>query len=349
MTTDEQEKLRSQFFDQSELLYYLFDKDLNLIDVNENGLKTFRFKKADIIGKNLIELSPDSASSGRSDLYKEVIRTGKAVIIDEMKPHPSLGNMHFRIRAFKVGDGLGLVSKNITDLKETIEELETFIYKSSHDMRSPITSILGLINLADTEIKDLDGAKQYCKMVKQQTERLDTIQRILLETMKIRKGEKTIHLINFNELIAGVQNSVAFVKGVDKIKFEMDITVTQKFYSDKLLLISIFQNLIDNAIKYRKENADNSFIKISVSDENGGVIITVADNGIGIPETMLKDVFKMFFRATYQASGSGLGLYTVNHTIKKLGGHITLDSKEKVGTTFTVYLPNEKINGQQTK
>lgn len=346
MKEDIHAKLKAKFFDQADILFWLWDKDLNLIDVNEATLKVFRFKKEDIVGKNICEISPDAKPSGRFDIYKEVIRTGKTFSLDEVKAHPSLGNLHFRLKAFKVGDGLGSVTKNITDLNETIEELETFIYKVSHDMRSPIANILGLVNLASTEIKDTDEAKKYFKIVKQQTERLDTILKILLETTRIRKGEKTIHLINFSTIVDEVIKSLEFINGFKDIAFEVKNSVNQKFYSDKFLIISLFQNLIDNAIKYRKENIDNAFIKISVEDENGGVKISVTDNGIGIPGHLQQEVFKMFYRATDKASGSGLGLYTVNHTVKKLGGHISLFSEEKVGTTFIVYLPNEKVKVQ---
>ncbi len=345
MTTENYDKLRSEFFDQADLLFYLFDKDLNLIDVNENGLKTFHFKKENIIGKNLAELSPDNRSSGRFDLYKEVIRTGKPLEIDEMKPHPSLGNMHFRIKAFKVGNGLGLISKNITDLKEIIDELETFISKTSHDMRSPIATILGITNISKTQVKDIDEAKHFLKIVQEQTQRLDSILQILMETMKIRKIEKTIRMIDFEKTIDNVLSSLSLMKGFDKVKFTKNISVNQKFYSDDLLLISIFHNLVDNAIKY-KRNVPDAYIKISVVDKDGGVNVAVGDNGIGIPDNLQNDVYKMFFRGTNQASGSGLGLYIINHSIKKLGGHISLVSKEKIGTEFTVYLPNENIKGK---
>lgn len=344
MATENQDKLRSIFFDEADILLTLWDKDLNCIDINEACLKALHFSRNEIIGKNITEISPDNKSSGRYDQYKEVIRTGKTLVIDELKSHPSLGNFYFRVKAFKVGDGLGIITKNITDLKESIEELETFIYKTTHDMRSPIATILGLTSLAETKVKDLEEAKQFCNLVKNQTERLDTILLTLFETMKIRKGEKTIQLINFNELIDRIENSIEFETELKKIKFEKYIKVSRKFYSDKILLISILQNLIDNSIKYRKENTSDSFIKLSVSDEKDGVGITVSDNGIGIPEHLQKNVFKMFYRATNQASGSGLGLYTVNHTIKKLSGTIKLDSKENTGTTFTIFLPSEKTD-----
>lgn len=346
MTNEKLNELKAQFFSEADILFWLWDKDLNLIDVNEATLKLFHFKKEDVIGKNICDISPDCKPSGRYDIYKEVIRTGKTFIVDEVKAHPSLGNLHFRLKAFKVGDGLGSVTQNITDLNETIDELETFIYRVSHDMRSPIASILGLMNLIDKELKDLDEAKHFFKIVKHQTEHLDTILQILLDTARIRKGEKTIHLINFKQIIDKILKLLESMQGFKEIRFEHKISVNQKFHSDKSLIISLFQNLIENAIKYKKDNINDAFIKISITDESEGVKITVADNGIGIPEKLHKEVFKMFFRATDKAHGSGLGLYTVNHTIKKLNGHIQLDSQEKIGTTFTIYLPNEKLVGK---
>jgi signal transduction histidine kinase len=335
------EKLRSTFFDGADIVFVLLDKDLNLIDANSFFLASVRMKKEDLIGKNITAIVPDIKSSGRFDLYNEVIRSGKTHVIDEMKPHPSFGNYYSRIKAFKVGDGIGIASHNITDLKESLEELETFIYKISHDMRRPISTILGLVNLAKDEVKDLEGAKQLCVMVKEETERLDAILQKLFETMTVRREDKKIQLIDFNDLIDGIENFFAGGKVFKEMKVEKCFESAQKFYSDKQLLVSLLQNLIDNAIKYRKENISDPFIKLTVADQNGGIKITVSDNGIGIPDHSQGDVFKMFFRATVQASGAGLGLYTVNHTVKKLGGSIKLDSKENIGTTFEVYLPNE--------
>lgn len=115
------ESLRSLFFQEAELFLSIYDKDLNCIDVNDAFLKLFKCNREDLIGKNLCEISPDLKTNGRYDLYQEVIRTGKTIIIDNMQPHSSIGNYHFRIRAFKVDDGLGLIVKNVTDLVDSIE------------------------------------------------------------------------------------------------------------------------------------------------------------------------------------------------------------------------------------
>lgn len=302
--------LREAFFDRTQEALAIFDKDLNFIDVNEALLQSLHFKKEQIVGKNVTEISPGIKETDRYKLYMQVLQTGTPVIIDEARMHPSLGNFISRISIFKLGEGLGLTAVNITDLKEAVDELETFVYKSSHDMRAPIASILGLINVADNEINDSKTAKQYLNIIKQQTERLDNIMRKLIDTTSIRQGNKIIHLINFHQLIEDVLKSLLYMEGFKTIRFEQNISVEQNFYSDKLLLTSLLQNIIDNAIKYKKENINNAFIKITVADQNGGIRIIVEDNGIGIIETHQKDVFKMFFRATEKASGSGLGLYT---------------------------------------
>lgn len=334
--------LREVFFDNAQELLVIFDKDLNFIDVNQALLRMLHLKREQIVGKHISEISPGIEATERYKSYQEVIQTGKPVIIDEARMHPNLGNYVTRVSVFKVGEGLGLAVLNITDLKDAIDELETFSYKSSHDMRVPIVNILGLINLAENDIEDLEAVKHYLSTIKQQAEELDTILQKLVETTKVRQGKKNIHLIEFHQLVDNVLKSFAHIKGFNEIRIEQNISTERKFYSDKFLISCLFHNLIDNAIKYKKENIPDPFIKITIEDEEGGVKITFSDNGIGITDNLQKDVFNMFFRATNQASGSGLGLYAVKHCIKKLGGHIKLYSEEKIGTTFTVHLPNEK-------
>ncbi|MCC6684461.1 MAG: PAS domain-containing protein [Bacteroidia bacterium] len=115
------DKLRSLFFQEAELFFSIYDKDLNCLDVNEAFAKLFRCERKDLIGKNLCEISPDLKPNGRYDLYKEVIRTGNPIVLDSMQPHPTIGNYYFRIKAFRLGEGLGLLVKDITDLVESVQ------------------------------------------------------------------------------------------------------------------------------------------------------------------------------------------------------------------------------------
>ena len=103
----------------------------------------------------------------------------------------------------------------------------------------------------------------------------------------------------------------------------------------------ILSNLVANAIKHHfPAQRSNPFVSIEVVDDKDGIIVTVSDNGPGIEQQYLKDIFKMFFRATNRTPGSGLGLYIVEETVSKLSGTISVTSTLGEGTTFTLKLPN---------
>ena len=332
-------ELRAAFFNNAQEGFIVFDKDLNFIDVNEVTVNTLRLEKEQLVGKNLKEISPDIEESERYQIYQKVIKTGKSEVIDQVMPHPSLGSITARVSVFKIEDGIGLSALNITDLKDVIEELNAFSYKTSRDMRSPLATIMGLVNVAEQESEDLSTALGYLEMIKQQAGRMDGVLKELIEFIQISSGEKGYYLIDFWQLVDQVLESLSGMDGYNDVNFDKQILAQHKFYSDKVLLKSMLQNLIDNAIKYRKKNLDTPWIKVSVTGEQQGVKICVADNGIGIEPEYQGEVFNMFFRATNLSAGIGLGLYSVQHCVKKLGGEITLESSEE-GTIFTIYLPN---------
>lgn len=331
---------RVDFFENSDMLLSIYDKDLNLIDANKAFFKALHLNRALTIGKNICEISPDCKLSGRFDIYKEIIKTGKEYVTDQVRLHPSLGSLYLRLRAFKVGDGLGISSKEITDLVETIDDLETFIYKASHDVRSPITTALGLVNVAQFELKENSKALHYLNMIKQQTELMDKVVSSLVETTRIRQGDVKSQPVNFEEVLDKIIYNYPSAAGMSKVKIEKYVDVEEGFCSDLILLSTIFSKLIENAIHYRDQSKKNPFVKIKVLSEGRGVRITIEDNGMGMSEEALKNMFKMFYKGTNISEGSGLGLYTVKRCVKKLGGHISVESKVKVGTVFSLYLPN---------
>lgn len=340
METSNNSNLYAAFFENSEMLLSIYDKNLTLIDVNPAFLKALHFDKEDIIGKNINDFSPDCKSSGRYAQYEEVIRTGKTFVTDQVRLHPSLGSIYLRLTAFKLGDGMAISSKDITDLKETIDDLETFIYRTSHDLRAPVANVLGIINIAQEELNESKQAIRYLELLKTQNDRLDYVLNTLINTTKIRKGGQDFHFIDFDYEIDEILKTLSQVAGFQKIEFKKYINISKKFYSIKGLLITIIQNLLDNAIKYRNTETENPFVTITVSQPKNGIKIEVQDNGIGIPDHLQNEVYKMFFRGTYKASGSGLGLYTTRYCVRKLNGYIQLESKENVGTTFTVFIPD---------
>ena len=141
------------------------------------------------------------------------------------------------------------------------------------------------------------------------------------------------------EVLAGLQ----FMEGSDKVEKKLHFDMQVPFYSDVNRMKVILNNLISNAIKYRNTKIEDQFVEIDAIVNSEKAIITVRDNGIGINPDYRDKIFDMFFRATTQGSGSGLGLYILKETLAKVNGKISLETTPNIGSTFTIEIPNFKL------
>ncbi len=224
-------------------------------------------------------------------------------------------------------------------LRERNNELNTFMYKASHDLKGPLASTLGLINIAKLEIKD-QVALRYMQMIKKGASRLDTIIHDLLQLTRIKQGSTFIEIIDFEDLISDVLRSLENLPGYNDIDFQLKIDQKHEYYNDIKFMTSIIQNLIENAIKYSKPTAKHKVVKINVAGRNGTTLVKISDNGIGVEKKLQENIFDMFFRGTEVSKGSGLGLFIVKNAVEKLKGNISIESEKGKGTTFTLNLPN---------
>lgn len=228
-------------------------------------------------------------------------------------------------------------------LKTTNKELKTFIYKSSHDLRAPLASVLGLVSVANMEITELK-ALNYLNSIGELCLKLDTILIKLVKVMPFKDKEFHIEPVDTGKLLDEILYSLKNIDGFEKIRFNINNQLTAPIQTNRDSIHSIILNLTENAIKYRKQNFPNNEININLLNEKNNTVIEIADNGMGILEEAKYKVFDMFYRASNESKGSGLGLYLVKITVEKLGGHIHLESKETVGTKFTVTLPSKMKN-----
>jgi len=226
------------------------------------------------------------------------------------------------------------------ELKTRNDELDNFVYKVSHDLRAPLASILGLVNLAKMR-GNTDSLEDYLKIIGKKTEELDLFIRDVLSHSKNLKLAIQVAKVDFRQLIEESFAGLAYLSGVDQIAREISIEGVD-FYSDRWRVNEIFRNLISNAIKYRDQKKPNPKIFIAIRVDEKMAWIDFTDNGIGIEEEQLGSIFDMFYRASEISQGSGIGLYIVKGAIEKLGGKITVKSKLAGGTTFSVGLPNNK-------
>ncbi len=215
------------------------------------------------------------------------------------------------------------------------EELDSFFYRVSHDLKGPITSLQGLHNLISLEIKD-PASLRYFEMYRSQVNRMYNIVMSLIDLtqMKHMSGGKV--KIDFSALINECISSYSYLDNFKNIRFIIEVDDLD-FHSEWAIINTILQNLIENAIKYSRPH--DPFVKIIVQQKNEFTQIDVTDNGQGIDETHQVRIFDMFFRASERTKGSGLGLYILKRAVERLNGTIELKSKLHKGSTFTVTLP----------
>lgn len=230
------------------------------------------------------------------------------------------------------------VIKSNIELKKINTELDNFVYSVSHDLRSPLLAIKGILNLIKDQGETSLQLNQYLGHISTSVNRLDdTIQEILEYSRNSRLGLK-LEEINIETLAQEIFSDLRFA-----VETEIELTTTIKgdpcLTTDKARISTLMKNLIGNAIKYRKQNIDDPFVHFTLENTSEEFTLTVQDNGMGISEKNLPRVFEMFYRATNNSVGTGLGLYIVSEITQKLQGKIAIQSSLGVGTTISITFP----------
>lgn len=226
------------------------------------------------------------------------------------------------------------------ELQKAYDELDKFAYSITHDMRGPIVSSLGAIEIVQNS-NDLNEVKEVAGMMEKSLQSMDALIQNMHEYYTIKRGELTIVDIRFDELINDFKEVFSVTAKMGNIDFEINLQQEGVFRSDELTLKIIVTNLLSNAFKYQRSNAVSKFVKLDVKATPESATVIVRDNGIGIEEAYVNDIFSMFFRATSQNTGSGFGLYNVKDALRKLNGHIQVHSKPGEGTEFRVEIPGK--------
>jgi len=227
----------------------------------------------------------------------------------------------------------------IHKLSKTNQELDEFVYRASHDLRAPIASVLGLINLAKEET-DVEKLKEYLVLKELSVKKLDSL------IHDIVQFSRNSHIrINLDELDVEkvVENSILKYKDFlwsEQVSKSVEIDADVPFSSDQLRLEIILDNLISNAIRYANLDQEDPQLKVTVKITLKEALVSVKDNGIGIVKEQMDKVFEMFYRATEDNTGSGFGLYIMREAVNKLNGKIELESNQNIGSKFTVTIPN---------
>ncbi|MCI0921322.1 sensor histidine kinase [Sphingobacterium rhinopitheci] len=244
------------------------------------------------------------------------------------------------IEANKFYLATSLLEKKNQELEQAYRELDKFAYSVSHDLRDPLVGISSAISLAK-EFDNLEEIYDILDLMNNSVLKLDAYIDSLKDYYLLRRGELKLEEIDLKLLATNIENYYKIYTSTNVLDFQISVHQNSKFKCDKAVIELILHNLISNSIKYQQKNEPNKKVILDINVENGLCKIVIKDNGIGIPDEHKQNVFKLFFRATSQMQGSGLGLYNVKNALVKLNGDIKLESILNVGTTFTITIPSK--------
>ncbi len=340
-------------FDLSETGIIVEDSDHNILNYNELYLKTWKVTKEFIDNepyKVVVEHLLSQLKNSHS--YEEGL--------EKLKLRPGMeyaGIMEFHdgrfverySKAINVG---GLVKGrvwfylDITERKhkenELINrnfELDSFVYRASHDLKAPLNSIMGLISLIQEE-KELDLILNFVMMMDKSVKKLDDFIKQLTQFSQDTRLNVVCKSLEFESMLEEILRDLKYMDNAARLQIDLHVEQVGKFYSDPVRLGIILANLISNAIKYQDLKKEKSTLQIIVHATDTLAECKFIDNGVGISAEHLEKVFDLFFRASVQATGTGLGLYITHNAIQKLSGTIEVSSVLGEGTTFTLKFPS---------
>jgi PAS domain S-box-containing protein len=377
----ESEKKYRQIVETAQEGIWLVDEDNKTIFVNNKLCEILGYNRTEMIGKaiftlmdakgkNIVEklLLNKEDSYTRQSRFKFFSKSGKEIwtrisanpLFDEVGIYKgSLAMVTDITESKKADEKLGKLNKELAyqnrekeiraaeltlsnkELEKTNIELDRFVYSVSHDLRSPLTSILGLVSLIEEDSREPDTLEQV-KMIRTSIHRLDGfIKNILNYSQNNRTGLEK-QKIPIKKTIHEIVDYVCNIKGAEGISFQVDIDEKQPFYSDWQRFHTILENLISNAINYHTKEVSGRYLKLTGTSDEKELKLSISDNGIGIEAAYHAKIFNMFYRIPGTIAGSGFGLYIVKETLEKLHGTIEIQSEKGVGTTFIISLKNLK-------
>jgi PAS domain S-box-containing protein len=342
------EGLFKELIESSNDILIITDQDLKIRYVSSSVKKFFNLEPIRVLGQSIFSF----VNADRVEKWKSCLSQKTETSFQE-EINLSVGNtvLYFDVQVSNFLDrksinGLVLKLHDITakkqkqrELERANEQLDQVIYKTTHDLKAPVMSALGLIKLAEEAVGEQKD--RYLSMVKNSLHKLDSLIEEMNNFFRNEKLAVQREQISIKQL---VQESISDLKTLyedGKIAISVKVQGSFNLYSDSIRLKTIVGNILSNAVKYFDPSKSEPFIDINVFITEQICEIRFIDNGIGIEPQYQDKIFDLFFRATTQSQGTGLGLFIVRDTIKKLKGEIEVESQPGKGTTFIVRLPNQ--------
>jgi two-component system phosphate regulon sensor histidine kinase PhoR len=301
-------------------------------------------------GMNRLKPVRQITDPGMRELFERVHARQSSIYNEELTVMTAKGKRVLKVTAVPVMknetfDGTVLVINDVTRLRTLERTRRDFVSSVSHELRTPLASIKGYTEtLLEGAIDDHENAISFLNIILQESEQLTALVNDVLDLSRIESG-KIIYSFEALDIRSQLEQTVAlFEPTVSRKGVRLECTVPDGLppvRADRSYFNIVMRNLIDNAVKY--VGAENGRIRIAAWAGEGVVVIEVADNGIGIPQSDLGRIFERFYRVdkarSRELGGTGLGLSIVKHIVLAHKGRIEVRSRLNRGSTFTLTLP----------
>jgi PAS domain S-box-containing protein len=307
----------------------------------------FGLEPVSLLGRNIFEYLPvDRHGQWKHDMGAPTpfraeeafqLKHGETVYFDV---HVSRLLNHYPVQ------GRVLKLHNVTDKKHreyelvrSNQQLDQIIFKTTHDLRAPLMSAMGLVSLAEKATP----AEQvrYLGLIRKSLLNLDSLIEEMNDFFRNDKMAVQREKIDMAKVLRDETDNLKSLSDENGILIASEVHGSVDFYSDSVRVKTIIGNILSNAVKYYDPQKKRPFVNISITINEDICVLKMADNGIGIEAKYQPKIFDLFFRATDQSQGTGLGLFIVKDTVEKLKGSIDVDSEVGRGTTFTITIPNQ--------
>jgi PAS domain S-box-containing protein len=351
-------------FEYTDVAYVLCDAEHRIISFNKkaNELCIEQFNKRLKAGGNAFNYFPKSKIPNLKELFEKVMNN-EMVSYETSYELNNGGLKWYEVRWAGVADAKGMnigfivAFKDITerkilelereritaDLVQRNRDLEQFTYIVSHNLRAPVANIMGLSNMLNNFDFDIEEHKEVKTALATSISALDNmildLNQILQVSSRINERFETIP---FKFLMEDVLLNLRQLIDTENATVNYNFNAVDRMLAVKSYMYSIFYNLVSNGIKYRQPGVD-PVISVFTRRNDSRVQIIFKDNGKGIEEKNLKNLFGLYKRFDTQVDGKGMGLFMVKMQVETMDGHISVESDPGEGTTFTLEFPDLKI------